>query len=67
MDDVPRNFHEVGIILRQITEDIAEIRKSQERVYNVVVIAVLCPLLVGGTLAYFFWQMTPLAQVSRSA
>lgn len=51
---MPRNFREVGIILRQITEDIAEIKKSQERVFSIAIGAVLCPLLVGGTLAYFF-------------
>ncbi len=54
MDDVPRNFREVGIILNQIKEDIDEIKHSQEKVFNIAVGSILCPFLVGGTLAYFF-------------
>lgn len=54
MDDSPRNFREVGIILQAIREDIDDLKKSQEKVYGMVVGSLLCPLFVGGTLAYFF-------------
>ena len=33
---------------------IDEIKHSQEKVFNIAVGSILCPFLVGGTLAYFF-------------
>lgn len=60
-DDAPRTLREVGYILSTIKEDIDELKagqiglqNNQKRVVQTLVVSVLCPLIVGGILAYIF-------------
>lgn len=60
-DDGPRTFREVGYILSEIRDDIKELKDSQKefrdaqkRITVTLVTSVLCPLIVGGVLAFIF-------------
>jgi len=51
-DDIPSTFREVAIILRQVKEDVDELKESQKRITGIVITSILSPLIVGVVLGF---------------